>query len=49
MVSPRIPRRKEPTMIQVLLNTSVAAIAITIIVVVLYVIITVAIDQYKNM
>lgn len=36
-------------MIQVLLNTSVAAIAITIIVVVLYVIITVAIDQYKNM
>ena len=36
-------------MIQVLLNTSVAAMSITIIAVVLYVIINVAIDQYKNM
>jgi hypothetical protein len=36
-------------MIQVLLDTSVAAIAITIIAVVLYVIISVAIDQYKNL
>jgi len=49
MVSPRIPRRKEPVMIQVLLDTSITAIAITVIAVVLYVIVNVAIDQYKNM
>jgi hypothetical protein len=36
-------------MIQFIIDTSIAAMAITVIAVVLYIIIDVAIDQYKNM